>query len=354
MNIYKQYFKKSILISAGIIFFVAIFNLYMDPANLFHLTNRKTDEEKIAELLLDKQNIEIFSNIDDRLIQKYYFNHLREKKDILVLGSSRVLQIRHEFFPKGSFFNCGVSNGSLEDIIAIYQIIKEHDKLPNVMVIGVDPGMVSKNRGNAWESLAEEYYRAMNDMKLETPDYYSGLKLKKAQALISMSYLKESIKMIKNNRIEYFKVTETDKSVNMIRKKDGSRSMDEKTRKKAYSDVETEILELLSEKDKFSFDINDKQILIFESFIKEIKEKNITIVFFLHPFHSYFYQSYIGMDEVENYLLKYAEKNDIVVIGSYDPKKAGVMDTDFYDFLHLQKEGIDTMFRNFEKSDTIK
>jgi hypothetical protein len=50
---------------------------------------------------------------------------------------------------------------------------------------------------------------------------------------------------------------------------------------------------------------------------------------------------------VEDYIRALAATRGMTVVGSYDPAKAGVDATDFFDALHVRESGIAKMFAGF-------
>ena len=70
---------------------VAATNYCVDPAQLFSGGNY---EQGVADILLSGNNVANVSNYDERLLQKAYVNNLKRRNDVIVLGSSRSMQIK--------------------------------------------------------------------------------------------------------------------------------------------------------------------------------------------------------------------------------------------------------------------
>src|SRR3989338_6442097 len=146
---------KKVLLLLPILLVMTGFNYFMDPAGLF----RGNDYyEGLAGILLKGNNISNLVNYDDRLLQKYLIEGLPEKKGIVLLGSSRVMQISSDFFPGHTFMNHGVAGASLEDDMAIYWLYRKQGLLPSTVIIGLDPWLLNKNSGQLrFESILREY-----------------------------------------------------------------------------------------------------------------------------------------------------------------------------------------------------
>ena len=52
------------------------------------------------------------------------------------------------------------------------------------------------------------------------------------------------------------------------------------------------------------------------------------------------------MQKAINYIDEYAKKNNIPIIGSFNPEDLGLKNTDFYDAAHARKEVVDKLLQN--------
>ncbi|MCZ7662223.1 MAG: hypothetical protein M5U22_04440 [Thermoleophilia bacterium] len=118
---------------------VCLVTVGVDPANLFRGTGY---ERGIAELLAQGRNVAAIANHDDRLVQRYYAAKVERAPDVLVLGSSRAMQIRRDDAAAAglgpTFFNASVSEGTLEDFEAILELYLKRGFIPHTVVLGVD------------------------------------------------------------------------------------------------------------------------------------------------------------------------------------------------------------------------
>ena len=95
---------------------IVIFNFMVDPARLFKAQDY---ERKMADAMISGSavtNLEN-TNFNDRAMAKFMIQSLKSKKDIGVLGSSRVMTISSELFPGKTLLNNGLSSATLEDYI---------------------------------------------------------------------------------------------------------------------------------------------------------------------------------------------------------------------------------------------
>jgi hypothetical protein len=124
-------------------------NYFGDAANIFN----RDHEKEIARIVGEGNNVNI-SNYEERLFQEELITNLDFSPDIVIIGSSRIMQLNKDIFPGSRIINNSVCGASLEDLIAIYQIYKENNKLPEQIFIGIDPWTFQKDvKRTRWKSI---------------------------------------------------------------------------------------------------------------------------------------------------------------------------------------------------------
>lgn len=98
----KLYLKSLLLLLPIAIFIIAI-NFFVDPANIFY----NGYEKGIAEHLVKGYNVTNVENYNERLLQKYFIDNMKDCPDIIALGSSRIMQLNSPFLKEDKFINTG-------------------------------------------------------------------------------------------------------------------------------------------------------------------------------------------------------------------------------------------------------
>lgn len=89
---------------------------------------------------------------------------------------------------------------------------------------------------------------------------------------------------------------------------------------------------------------------IFEKFIALLLSEGVEIHFVLPPLHPELYKSLISRKEFafleifEEYVKCYAEENDIILHGTFNPIAAGCIEADFFDGNHIRVPGLQKIF----------
>ncbi len=349
--------KLALLIPIPI--FVLVFNYIQDPAQLFdyELSNQ------IALAMLDEQNFESsVSNYNERHVQRNYVQGLAEANDVIVLGSSRSLQINGALFPNQHFHNHSVPGATIEDLLAIYHLYYTAELLPDTIILGLDPWMLNANHSETrWMSLQPEYEAMMsllgffdsNIFSIETTNLHLYLEL------VSPSYFQASVEQLfkqigepANSTIA--RRTEEALSEHPIRMFDGTLTYpiamqnrsEEEVRRVALRYVQITLPSFVSFRE-----IDSHYASVLDEFVRFSKSQDIQVVFFLSPYHPEAYQRFIEAQdnsmlvETEAFYRELATRHDVMIIGSYNPELANCHESQFFDGLHPKFICLESLFR---------
>lgn len=347
----KKFIKKLIFL-LPIPITLILTNYFVDPGKIFY--KHGFYEKGIVKILSNGENVENLSNYDERLLQKFYIDKLKEKKNLVVLGSSRAMQINSNITGERDMFNSSVSGASLQDLMAIYGIYREKNLAPKKIILGLDPWILNKNNNQIrWKSIQEDYFYIQNKIKNE-----SGKTEKfdeKYLELVSLSYFQSAVDILGKDENVGYKSTKLDASKTNVKRKDGSLSYSEKVRNESKEEVRKKALEYVSKDYIYcleNFKEMDREYKTqFEKFINLIQGDGAEVVFFLSPYYPYVYNKistsseYKIVDDVEKYFRKFSKDKNIKVYGSYNPQNANCNEEDFYDGMHIKPSGVKKMLK---------
>jgi hypothetical protein len=322
-----------------------IFNFAIDSAGIFS----KNDElQKVANALINGKMIAGLGNYDERQLQKRIIENSEKKFDIIFLGSSRGMQLRHGFISFGdgsqNFFNHGLSGCSLEDYLAIIGLYESKGYLPTKIIIGVDPWIFNKNSAQLrWKSIGKYYKNVLGEIYGTNIEVDLSDNAKYFQ-LINFDYTKANLNAIilKNNKDKIY-ITNTVNIDDSIKEPDGSihypfeerhqKDIKTRVRAKMYANAPVYSLENFNK-------LSNKEI--FEDFIAYLRNKNIEVMFLLFPYHPITYTllvknpKYKIIIDVETYLRNIASTRRIKISGSYNPENYHLSSMDFIDGMHCK------------------
>lgn len=353
------FLRQLLLRALPVMFAVSIVTVGVDPANLFRGT---AYERGIATLLAEGKNVAAIGNHDDRLVQRYFAAKLDSAPEVVVLGSSRAMQIRSSAAHGAGFFNASVSEAALEDLEAVSQLYLELETPPRVMILSVDPWDLQETDWLiGWKSLSTERDRILEGMGRD-PD---GHRMDRWQALLrygqalSPSYFQESSRRLIRSltgddpaRSVYFATGDAELDV-PVKLADGSLVYDTATRLRSSEETERTALEYAVKwRDRIDrvSRLEPARQAEFEDFVDHLVGSGVRVIIYLGPYHPTTYAYFLRERDlhlggaVEDYLRSMAAARDIEVLGSYDPARAGVGPDDFFDAQHVRDSGVAKVF----------
>ena len=344
-----NYFIKILIIALITLLSAGTINFVVDPAHIFD--DKREYEQGIADLIVKGHNVANIVNYDERITQKLIIKQLDIAPDVIVLGSSRALQIRSSNFPEKTFLNHAVSGGTIEDHMAIYEMYHDRSLLPKHVIIGADPWVLNKNNGQTrWQSIKDYFDNITSRLNLRMPsqeDVSVSPMSNKYLQLISYAYLEESIKFVwgvvrRGNRI-YFSTSEKYLDSN-VKLSDGSLVYGVSVRKRSHDEVMLRAVANAKRGAVYSLggftELDGRTMRSIDLFIQSMTAEGVKVTIFLPPYHPSSYQimlsntAYSTVSESENYFRQLAADRGINVIGSYDGASLGCNADEFTDDMH--------------------
>jgi hypothetical protein len=345
----KTFILKLLLIILPIAFLVSASNYFIDPANIF---SSKEYTGGIAAILSEGHNVDNISNYNERLLEEQIIIRLKQTPDIVVLGSSRIMEVGSDFFPEKKVLNCGVSHANINDLVALTGLLDSLGRLPHEMLINVDVGLISKKSTVEWQSLS--VYHDYFLRKIPAGDNLfneseGSNEFKKLYSLISFDYFKESLSFITSGSTKKYYDISQQKPVLHGRFSDGTICYSAKylypdTVKVAHDAAITAFKEGLSGPDTI-------KITLLNSLIDFLQAKKIKIEFVMLPYH-FAYYDVVNVNQqnlfhnYESLFCNIAKQKNIHITGSFDARKFGLNQSHFYDMYHCSKQAIQKIITN--------
>jgi peptidoglycan/LPS O-acetylase OafA/YrhL len=310
------------IISFLIVLFLGFITLYASK-----------DEEAFSAKKLSISKYIYFQNMDERKFTQYRLVYEQEKVDVIVMGSSRLMQLGANSFRKPTL-NLSVSGASVEDYVAFIPESVSKFKA-SVVYMGADPWLFNKNSEQTrWTSVINMY--SFWQKKILDCNHESGLFLDFNNYKVNENWL-NSIYSNYNflNHVQIDSVPEhiTKKS------KDGLIIYENKFGNKSLSEIKKQFPNDLSySMNNYDFDYKARNTYI--NLIKYLKEKNIEVILVLSPYHPELLELMRTQEprfiKIENDFKEIAHNLNIKIIGSYDVSKISKKfgGKDFYDGIH--------------------
>ncbi len=355
-----DFFRRTFLKALPVMFAVSIVTVGVDPANLFRGSSY---ERGIATYLAQGRNVAAIGNHDDRLVQRYLAAKLGASPEVLVLGSSRAMQIRRNVADGRDFFNASVSEAALEDLEAIAQLYLQLEPPPREVIVSVDPWDLQETGWLiGWKTLSTERDRILAQMGRDPGGHWTDrwqALLRYGQAL-SPSYFQESAQRLMRALVDegaarsaYFATDQTEFDDKPVKLADGSLVYDAAMRRLSAEAADRSALEYgVKWRDKIDgvSRLEPARQAEFEDFVGYLLARGVQVTIYLGPYHPTTYAYFLRErnlrvgGEVEDYVRSMAAARNIEVLGSYDPARAGVGPEDFFDAQHVRESGVAKIF----------
>lgn len=349
MAIKMKKWCRAALFVLPLLLFVGWVNWYVDSYALLRVTY-----DEIAAQMAAGKNVEGLeeSDYNDRNLLAARLNGMKEAPRVVVAGSSRVYTFDHSMFGTTSFYNAGLSEATIYDLLAVAGILAGQGKLPETMVIGVDPFLFNTSHDNEkWKEL-EGYANYMGlvldgslDGKAAFQRKNTGRDYKKA---LSLDYFRYNVTLLPDKKRFAVSYTDDWDTERYLKHYDGSVSYQRSLREVDPAEVEAMTRQAMEEHVVYRMtdyhEIDSGHFGLFSALVGYLQEAGVEVILYL-PSYSPMMYNYIESEEAFRITLDVEEKmkalamdRGIALFGSYDPAGCGLEMTDLYDVYHVKAE----------------
>jgi hypothetical protein len=377
----KRFFRKAFQL-APILIGMAWINWSIDPVMLydhhFEDPSRHPYVSVITRDMIAGKPHPMVTGYSERLVDEVMFR-TQPKIDILVLGSSMAKPIHSEMFPGQSLFNAAVCGGRIEEAVSLWEIARGCGIHPKRVLLEMDtrffgqrPVPLSAEWSDIFRQARQRLCGDANSPEPETSLMWlldrrvpaeqaagfaggKGL-LHPYDTLISPRYLQFSLLVATRKWIsgKSYPVIFGEEDQNLLYP-DGSVDWCSHWRLRKITDFH------LPTKDPQTPIVaaewmrpTDSQRRMIEALTADMQKSEAEVEVVLLPPNPWLYDQAVTEYRrdgktlpsagIETYLRQFAAAHGIRVIGSLDPHKAGVVEEEFVDFLHLRREAMGRLF----------
>ena len=344
----KKWYKP-VLFLLPVLLFIGIVNWYVDSYALLRITY-----DDIAGQMAAGMNVEGLeeSDYNDRNLVAARLSSQEEPFQTMILGSSRVYTFDHTMFETDSFYNAGLSEATIYDLLGVAGILFSQDRLPETVVIGVDPFLFNTSHDNEkWKELQSyvNYMELLIVGKLSEdspfPSKDTGRDLPKT---LSLDYFRYNVTLLPENKRFAVSYTEDWVTDGYLKHADGSVSYQRELREVKAEEVEEMTGQAMEEHVVYRMtdyhEIDEEHFQWLSWLIDHLQEAGVEVILYLPPYSPMMY-NYIESEEafqitldVEEKVKNLAREKGISLYGSYDPAGCGLEMTDLYDVYHVKTE----------------
>jgi hypothetical protein len=334
---YKRWITYGLLVVLTLLAMVAVFNYKVDSLGLFH---KDKGLLYIAKSLFAGKMVAGPINYNEGEFQRIIVENTPSPIDMVLVGSSRGMVVRKRFLQtEKTFFNHSLTAATLEDLMAILGLYLAKGRLPGTVILSLDPWMFKeKNNLTKWQSIVPYYKKILVEMYGKEIEINLSRR-SKYQELINLEYTLANIKGMKKKKSKQLYITKTVEANNFVREPDGSLHFPRGRKRERSEEIQPLAQWEVRGWEQYSRDfhviLNQR---LFEDFVIYLKKQGSEVILYLSPIEPIAYEKikekFPIVIEIENYLRHFASKENILLLGSYDPKKYNFLSSDFFDYLH--------------------
>jgi hypothetical protein len=331
------------------------FSAWIDPARL---VAPRAAERDIARVLAAGSNVTNYANYDDRAIEKA-MAPLRARPQVLVLGSSRMQMMRGCAGAEVSgcvngvsktFVNGAMQGATLDDMVGVYGLYDAAGRRPNRVLIGVDP-WTERETGEGWRSLAAERATVLRRAGIPASPRRELLALwaRSVRTLATPDYFRLALYSFRRYGASGLEWQPTRQAQNAEKTKlpDGSvvwPALPEDNAERAATRFAA--TELAGDPRFHDFKRRPPgRDDALERFMRYLQSEGVSTTVVLVPFPAAVFDASrrISGDSLaaeERRVRTIAARAGARVVGSYDPRRAGVVTREFFDEDHLRPDAL--------------
>ena len=371
---------KAVLFILPLLCMVAAVNWYVDSYAYLRVTYDQIGR-KMAEESMNVTGLEE-SDFNDRNLFLSYIKRQKEPRELIVAGSSRVMNFDHTMFDTDSFYNAGLSESTIYDLLAVAGALEQHGQLPEKMIVGVDAFLFNKSHDNdRWKELeAYACYMAdrmgyditnVNELKTERKAERGGAFGRTASMpqkntgrdytkLFSLDYFRYNVTCLPQRRRFLVDYTDEWETEGYLKHYDGSIAYQRELREVDLTQVEELTNASMEEHVVYRMtdyhEIDGQSMGLLEALTVYLQGRGVEVMLYLPPYSPMMY-NYIESEEqfqitfqVEEQVRQMTARTGAALYGSNDPAGCGLEMTDLYDIYHVKTEKMPDTFYPADRS----
>lgn len=364
---------KAVLFILPLLFMVAAVNWYVDSYAYLRITYDQIGEQ-MAVNSMNVLGLEE-SDFNDRNLLLACMKKQTNPKEVIVAGSSRVMNFDHTMFGTDSFYNTGLSESTIYDLLAVAAILEQNGQMPDKMIIGVDAFLFNASHNNdRWMDL-EDYVVFMENQLVDAgymADVDEVASMSDSMAMsgheqfpqkntgrdngkwLSLDYFRYNITLLPERKRFAVDYTMDWEAEQYLKHYDGSISYGRSLREADTGEVEELTRQSIDEHVVYRMtdfkEIDEQSMALFSALIDYLQDRGVEVMLYLPPYSPMMY-NYIESEEqyhitfqVEQRIKELASDKQAALYGSYDPAGCGLEMTDLYDIYHVKTEKMQDTF----------
>jgi hypothetical protein len=331
-------------------------NWFVDPD---HIREPDAYARGIARLLLEGKPVTNISQPDEAAVMEYYFAGLSANPDVVVIGSSRVKQLRSDSFPGRTFFNASISGASMTDYMAITNLMESRGGLPRTMVIELSTFLLSNEIVSVWprfevqQKVLEAHFQEGQPVPAMEAEKTS---LKTYARFLSPDYFQLSFFTFLDTRLGdaqgsgYHILRPGEEPTGLTYLADGSEIFPPQRRKNLGKESVTALaIDAGEHAAGIPKTLDKERQQVLEAYLSNLQSRRVRVILFLGPYHPTSYEIMLGNSnrivvDIQKYYEELAQRYGFQIVGSFNPADLNLSGAVYFDATHITPEALAGLF----------
>jgi hypothetical protein len=330
---------------------VAAMNYWLDP-----LSFNSRFQSHVAGDFEGGRNYAVYDpNLDFRGLRREHIRRMSATPDVVVFAGSRFELATKNLFPHRSFYNAFVHSDYFEDLLAITELLHANNRLPKSLVLSVRFATflpVAERETEEWKMFWPEY-RAMADrLGIEKVPFTDNFPWRHWSQLLSIEALKHRFHLqaakglapgaTSADRLSDFDVLRADGSLAFSDQHQGTFT--------GESSRDDAVKRASKVAKKTNWPMDRARIAALAPLLAFVRQQGTRTAIAITPHHPAYWAGIADapygrtLQTIEAEVQKVAKANGAVLVGSFDPAKAGCVESSFRDYIHLDEVCLKTVF----------
>ena len=293
-----------------------------------------------AEALVSGKTIWTRVNMPD--MKAVWIEHSPMRPEVVVLGSSRVIQIPQSWFGRRRVLNGGSLAGDFLDAVATFEACLETGKTPRLVLLEINPSLAYANKALIPPALAGYFEHALLRYRVFPPIFFSGPLFVEGARWDPRLF----------SRSPAWKASEKLDPGGAVIRPDGSSDWTVSESGETADDVERTAISTMHHLDTLHQQWRTVSqpgwfnLRILRAFLDDLRARHIRVVVMLVPVHPAAFDYYFRQGGYhESWIRQETASRGITVLGSYSPAVANVTREDFLDDVHVRAPVLHRLLR---------
>lgn len=316
-------------------------------------------EKRLAEATLQGKSVLFPAQVDEAMLRWLTAEMLEEAPDIALLGSSHGLQISSDFARPYRLQNFAISGAGFPDHLVTTEILHQRARRPRVWAVFVDPWFFDGTLDFLmWKPRAAHLTAMEARLAAREGAPFPTVFRERVQEVIrpklgarfSLEPVLAGLDDLYQRHADTVVETTPGDALGTVLRPDGAiEPAGGRTEIDAAEARALALTQYAQNRDRHrygTFGRVDEEIWnVFEAWVALLHAEDSRVIFLLSPYHPAIHPKALAdprnhLVAIEARVRELASRNGILVLGSYDPARAGMTESQFVDGDHLRAEGL--------------